>query len=196
MAKLLYQGHGSFRLSTNDGTVVYIDPYAGTGYDIPADIILVSHQHPDHNQVQLVSQKPGCTIITQSEALSDGKHNSFSLLGLEIEAVQAQNQNHPLEQCVGFIVTVDGLKLYFSGDTSKTEQMATFSQMSLDYAFLCTDGVYNMSLTEAAECAALIGAKHNTPVHMKPGMLFDREMADQFDAPNKLIIEDGEEIDL
>ena len=45
MPKLFYQGHGSFRLTANDGRVIYVDPYAGEGYDLPADIILVSHQH-------------------------------------------------------------------------------------------------------------------------------------------------------
>ena len=45
MAEILFQGHGSFRVTAGDGTVIYIDPYAGEGYDIPADMILVSHEH-------------------------------------------------------------------------------------------------------------------------------------------------------
>ena len=40
---LLYQGHGSLRIVTSDKKVIYIDPYAGEGYDLPADLILVSH---------------------------------------------------------------------------------------------------------------------------------------------------------
>ena len=51
MPKLLFQGHGSYRLTANDGRIVYVDPYKGKGYDAPADIILVTHQHSDHNQV-------------------------------------------------------------------------------------------------------------------------------------------------
>ena len=196
MPKLLYQGHGSFRLTTNDGIVVFIDPYVGTGYDVPADMILVTHQHADHNNIDLITQKPSCTVITEAEALSGGKHNTFSFHGVEIEAVEAQNKNHQPDQCVGYILTVDGLKLYFSGDTSKTNQMASFASKKLDYAFFCCDGFYNMSLTEAAECAELIGAKHNVPVHLKPGELFDRELAEQFAGPNRLIIEAGEEVDL
>ena len=42
MAEILYQGHGSFRLTTSEGSVIYIDPYAGEGYDRPADLVLVS----------------------------------------------------------------------------------------------------------------------------------------------------------
>ena len=196
MPKVLYQGHGSFRLTTNDKVVVFIDPYVGTGYETPADIILVSHQHDDHNKIELITQKPDCTIISNAEALEGGKHNSFSIKGIEIEAVEAQNKNHPIDQCVGFIVTADGIKSYFSCDTSKTAQMATFAEKKLDYAFLCGDGFYNMSLEEAAECAELIGARYNVPVHLKPGDLFDRKIAEQFSGPNLLIIEAGEEAEL
>ena len=66
--KLLYQGHASFRLIAKNGTVIYIDPAYGEGYDLPADIILVTHGHNDHNKVNLVTQKKGCTVITNDEA--------------------------------------------------------------------------------------------------------------------------------
>jgi len=196
MAKLLFQGHGSFRITANDGHVIYVDPYVGQGYDAPADIILVSHQHGDHNQVQLCAIKSDCTIITNVEALADGKHNSFNLDGIEIQAVEAYNENHKIDECVGFIIIVDGIKIYASGDTSKTKQMETFAEMKLDYAILCGDGVYNMNLDEAAECAKLIGAKHNIIIHLTPGLLFDQQKTEAWQAPNKLIIADGEEIEL
>ena len=196
MPKLLYQGHGSFRLTTGGGAVVFIDPYVGDGYDVPADIVLITHQHADHNNIGLITQKPDCTVISNMEALEGGKYNTFSVNGVDIEAVEARNKNHAPDECVGFILTTDGLKLYFSGDTSKTAQMSEFAARKFDYAFLCCDGFYNMGLDEAAECAELIGAKHNTPVHLKPGELFDRELAEQFKGPNRLIVEAGEEIDL
>ena len=183
-------------MTTDDGSVVFIDPYVGEGYDVPADMILVTHQHADHNQVDLITRKPNCTLITEAEALEGGKHNTFSMYGIVVEAVKAQNKNHTEDQCVGYILSFDGLKLYFSGDTSKTDQMSSFADMNLDYAFLCSDGFYNMDLLEAAECAKIIGAKHNVPVHIKPGELFDRELAEQFTGPNRLIIDAGEEIDL
>lgn len=61
MAKLLYQGHGSLRLISEAGMVIYIDPFIGEGYDIPADLILVTHQHHDHNQIDLPPHKADCT---------------------------------------------------------------------------------------------------------------------------------------
>ena len=69
MPKLFYQGHGSFRLTSDDEAVIFIDPFIGEGYDIPADLILITHQHPDHNQVDLITQKPGCEIISNVEAV-------------------------------------------------------------------------------------------------------------------------------
>jgi L-ascorbate metabolism protein UlaG (beta-lactamase superfamily) len=197
MPKLYYQGHGSYRLTADDGRVIYVDPYAGDGYDVPADVILVTHGHGDHNQVQLVTQKPGCRVITQVEALADGRHNSFDLGGgLIAEAVEAKNLMHDPKHCVGYLITLDGVKLYASGDTSKTAQMMSFAERRLDYAIFCGDGKFNMGLKEAAECAELVGARHNIPVHLKAGALFDRKRADKWDAPNKLIIEPGQELEL
>ena len=113
-----------------------------------------------------------------------------------VESVEAYNENHDITKCVGFIIHMDGLQIYASGDTSTTKQMEEFAERELDYAILCGDGVYNMGLEEAADCARLIGAKHNIIIHLKPQALFDREKAEQWDAPNKIIIEPNQEITL
>ena len=194
MAKLLFQGHGSFRLTSDAGQVVYVDPFAGEGYDVPADLILVSHGHDDHNQIGLCAQKPGCRIITNEEALAGGRHNSFDIDGIGIEAVQAYNKNHNVNECVGFIITIDGVKIYASGDTSTTEQMATFAARGLDYAILCGDGIYNMDMAEAAECAKIIGAKRNIIIHLTPDADEHAKKAATWDAPNALFVAMGEEI--
>jgi len=198
MLKLLYQGHGSYRLTAIDGRVIYVDPYAGKGYDIPADYIFVTHQHHDHNRIKRVMQKPNCIIISNVEALAGGKHNTFDLgNGITVEAVEASNAKHSPSECVGYIITLDGVTLYCSGDTSKTEQMKSFAEKQFDYALFPTDGIFNMGLEEAAECAELIGAKHNIPIHMNPIKKFDKKKAVlKWNAPNKLIIEPGQEIEL
>ena len=195
MPKLLFQGHGSYRLTADDGRIIFVDPYKGKGYDAPADIILVTHQHHDHNKIHLCAQKQTCSIITNVEALENGKHNSFDVNGIAILAVEAGNKKHDPKECVGYIITLDGVKIYASGDTSKTAQMASFDALELDYAFFPGDGIFNMNPEEAAECARIVGAKHNVLIHLKPGESI-RKTAEKWTAPNKLILEPGQEIDL
>ncbi len=97
MAKLLYQGHGSYRITTDAGIIIYVDSFADKGYNLPADIILVTHQHRDHNQIDLVTQKKDCTIISNKEALADGRYQSFTIKEIQIDAVLAYNRNHKRE---------------------------------------------------------------------------------------------------
>ena len=199
MNRLLYQGHGSARITTDGGKVIYIDPYAGEGYDSPADLILITHAHGDHTAVDLIGNRnPGCRVITWKEALEGGAHNTFELGFVTVEAVQAgYNRNHSVKDCVGYILTLPGgTTVYFSGDTSKTPQMPLLAARNLDIAFFCCDGIYNMDLDEAAECAALVGAKHNIPYHMAPGRLFDRSRAEKFTAPNRCILPPGKEVEI
>jgi L-ascorbate metabolism protein UlaG (beta-lactamase superfamily) len=200
MTKLLYQGHGSMRITTPEGMVIYVDPYAGTGYDIPADLILVTHQHGDHNQLGLIAARnPDCVVFSNKEALEAGVHNTLHMDGgsLTVEATEAGNKNHNPAECVGFILTFsDGVQLYVAGDTDKTAQMGTLAARGLDYAFFPCDGRYNMDTAAASECAALVGARHSIPYHLAPGALFDRTIAERFEAEGRLIVADGEEIAL
>ncbi len=198
-AVLLYQGQASIRIVTAEGRVIYVDPYAGDDYELSADLILVTHPHYDHNMVDKVQNRnPGCEIITQDEAIQNGEHQIFDLGYVTVEAVEAgYNSLHDVSNCVGYILTFsDGKSVYVTGDTSTTEQMPLLAEKNIDYAFFCCDGIYNMGLEEAAECAELVGAKHNIPYHVtaKEGVVFDRELAEQFEAPDRLIVEAGEEI--
>ena len=195
MTVILYQGHGSFRFTTSGSRVFYVDPYAGSGYDLPADAILVTHEHRDHNAVELVPKKSGVRICRAAEFLAEGEYTSKEVCGVKITAVPACNRNHPVDRCVGFVVETEGKKIYFSGDTSKTSAMGTvLRDMQIDCAFFPTDGIYNMNAKEASECARLVGAKASYPVHTAPGKLFDEKIAARFDCPGKAIVRPGEEI--
>ena len=195
--RLLYQGHGSLRIVTAEGKVIYVDPYAGEGYDLPADLILVTHGHQDHTAVKKIKNRnDGCQVITWKEALVKGEYKTFDLDFATVEAVQAgNNRNHNIKECVGWVITLSGGKtVYATGDTSTTEQMAELAERNIDYAFFVCDGIYNMDMDEAIACAKLVNAKHSIPYHMVPGKLFDQKRAEQFDVPNRLIVPAGEEI--
>lgn len=197
MAKLLYQGHGSYRITTDSNYVIYVDPFAGEGYDVPADLILVSHEHRDHNVVELVTLKSEGKIYRSSDLMVNGEYKTIVLNGIKIEATPAYNKNHAKNQCVGFLISLDNLKIYAAGDTSKTNYMSEkLAKDKIDYAILPIDGVYNMDVKEASECAKIIGAKHDIPVHMKPGALFDEETANAFHSKGRMILKPGMEVRL
>ena len=130
MAEILYQGHASFRIITNSKLVIYVDPYAGEGYDIPADVLCVTHRHFDHYTEGLVPLKPDCTIITNEEAYTDGEYNAWEINDVVIEAVPAYNHHHPRGTGVGYVMQFDGRTVYFPGDTGITEEMKELTQQS------------------------------------------------------------------
>ena len=195
--RLLYQGHGSLRIVTSEGKVIYVDPYAGEGYDLPADLILVSHAHPDHTAVNLIGNRnKGCQVIYYKDALVNGEYKTYDLGYATVEAVQAgNNPNHNIKECVGWLITLsDDVSIYATGDTSTTDQMAELADRDIHYAFFVCDGRYNMDMDEAIACAKLVNARHSIPYHMAPGALFDRNRAELFEVPNRLIVPAGEEI--
>lgn len=156
----------------------------------------MTHQHGNHNQIDLPVRNPGCRVITERDALCDGKYQHFAWMGCDIQAVPAYNRNHDRSCCVGYLITLDNVKIYAAGDTSRTEEMPKMASLDLDYALLPGDGIYNMDLEEASECAGLIRARRTIPIHLKPGALFDRSRAEAFQASGRQIVEPGEEISL
>ncbi|MDZ7371013.1 MAG: MBL fold metallo-hydrolase [candidate division KSB1 bacterium] len=198
---LKWLGHASVKIKTNEGVVIYIDPFAGTDYGEPADLILVTHGHNDHNQVQKVAKKADCRIIAGPGANVVGVKmsvgDSTEVKGVKIRAVEAYNNNHPRGSGVGFILEINGLKLYHAGDTGKIPEMAALAALHLDYALLPIDGVYNMSPAEAMAASELIGAKRAIPIHVAPSNASQAEKQkniDKFTPPNRLILKEGDTI--
>ncbi len=199
--KLTYLGHASLKITTREGKVIYIDPFAGeeSYYEAPADLILVTHEHYDHNEIpKIKNHSEDLKIITHNEALINGEYKSFDFGYAKIDAVEAgYNKFHDKNVCVGYIITLtSGIKIYAAGDTSITPQMSSLPEHHIDYAFFPADGYYTMSTEEAAQAANEVQAKHNIPYHMTAADKgdFSQEVADKFNAKNKLIIQKGEEI--
>lgn len=164
---LTYIGHASIKLKTSDGKVIYIDPYySEDGYEEPADYILVTHIHDDHNQISKCKQNKGCQIIKWSDAVDDKQYKTFEFDNIKIEAVPSGgNSNHYVWSCTGYIVTIDGVSVYHAGDTSMSDGLKQIVGKKIDYAMYPVDGTYNMGPEEATEVADMIGATHNIPIH-------------------------------
>lgn len=193
---MTYLGHASVKLVTKSGYVIYVDPYQSPAdYSQPADLILVTHGHNDHNVVNLCTTKDNTQIITHKEALADGKYNKFSFDGVEIEAVPAANDNHRINECVGYIISFDGITIYHAGDTSKLNEMTLLKDRNIDIAMYPIDGKYNMDAKEASECAEIVGAPFNIPIH-DYDLPSEPKKSLNFNATGKTVLEYGETIKL
>ena len=198
MAKLLFQGHGSLRLTTNENTVIYVDPYRGKGYDVPADYIIMTHAHNYRRQLLKPSKKPNCVVISNTDVVKDGIYKELDMSDVHVKAVPAYNKKNmdASENGVGYVMYADGKTLYVAGSTTVYPEMEELAKLNIDYAFLPTDGVKNMNDQEASVCAKMISAKHTIPIHMNMCKLFDPEIADNFNADSRLIMIPGQEIEL
>jgi L-ascorbate metabolism protein UlaG (beta-lactamase superfamily) len=191
MARILYQGHASLRLETSEGKFVYIDPFAGEGYDKPADLVLITHEHYDHNAIDRVPLNERTIVIRAKDALSNGVYYDFEYFGIKIQATPASNSHHDVNECVGFLLEVEDKKIYVAGDTDYVPYMEELGKLGIDYAFLPIDGIYNMGPEEATRCANIIKPKHLIPYHMHPGMLFDIKQDMKVSYENCLLVRPG-----
>ena len=200
---LKYLGRASVKITTINGTVVYIDPYAGSDYSEPADLILVTHGHSDHNAVGKVTQKPETLIIAGPNAVSGGpnvkfvkKGDSLKEKGIEINAVAASNANHPADENCGFVISFDNIVFYHAGDTSMNSGMSQLAALNITYALLPVDGYYNMNAANAMKCADLIKAKWNVPIHSDPKNDYNEANVKAFTLPNTIHMKPGDSIEL
>jgi L-ascorbate metabolism protein UlaG (beta-lactamase superfamily) len=188
-------GHASVKIWTAGGKVIYIDPYAGTDYADSADVVLITHQHADHNNLSLVRQKASCKVITNAQAFKDNAYQSFIIGDLKVDAVAAYNSNHPKGTGVGYVLDFDGIRLYHAGDTGKIDEMTDLASRNLTYALLPMDGIFNMTPEAAMEADTLIKPKYCIPIHTSPGGYSEAIVA-RFTADNKLVVKPGESIEL
>lgn len=191
-------GHSSIKIKTKNGTAIYIDPYAEGDYSEEANILLVTHDHDDHNKTSLVKiAHQGYSLNNEDFHPSSDKYNNMNICGVNIEAVPAYNSNHSKDKCVGYILEFDGIKLYHAGDTSKIDEMKKLKDMSITYALLPIDGVYNMGPEEATQCADLIGAKYSIPIHTCDDTVsYSQKNVDKFTPSSKLEVPYGKTIEL
>ena len=194
---LKYIGHSFVKIRTSEGKVIYIDPYNVNEFADSADVILVTHEHSDHNELTRVISKTTCQIIRSANAIQGGAYQSFTIGNIKITAVAAYNANHPKSSCVGYIIEFDGIKLYHAGDTGFITEMADLASQNITYALLPMDGIYTMSPEEATGAAAKIQAKCDIPIHtLPPPDTYSDAIVARFRSPHKLIVKPGSTIEL
>ena len=177
--------HGSLALDYN-GLSVHVDPVTECGkhtdyaVEFPkADIILVTHEHFDHLDKTAIGalSKAGTQLVTNARCAEMlgygtvmGNGDSMDLPGgIHLDAVPAYNytdghtQFHPKGRDNGFVLTIDGLRIYIAGDTEDIPEMAELKD--IDLAFLPVNQPYTMTVDQCIRAAKTLSPKVLIPYH-------------------------------
>ena len=177
--------HSSIRIEFGS-LELYIDPVRQLGNrtidytSMPqADFIFVTHEHGDHYDKDAIKQlsKVGTRFITNRRCadmqgyglvLKNGDKEDLNL-GIKVEAVPAYNtsegrtQFHPKGRDNGYILNLDGLRIYIAGDTEDIPEMADIHD--IDIAFLPCNQPYTMTPDQLIKAARVIKPKVLFPYH-------------------------------
>lgn len=177
--------HGTLALSYK-GLSIHVDPVSGLGKptdyatEFPkADVILVTHEHGDHfdkeaigalsnEKTLLVTNERCAQMLGYGTAMANGDATELPG-GIHLEAVPAYNyteghtQFHPKGRDNGFVLTVDGLRIYVAGDTEDIPEMAAIKD--IDVAFLPVNQPYTMTVEQCLNAAKVMMPKVLIPYH-------------------------------
>ncbi|WP_111671321.1 MBL fold metallo-hydrolase [Algoriphagus litoralis] len=174
--------HGTLVVSYQDLTI-YVDPYGGAkGFagQKPADLVLITDIHGDHHNQETLDglDLSHATLIAPqavAEKLPKEKYKAVVVLGngsstdysaAKITAIPMYNlpetadSRHPKGRGNGYLVELDGKKLYISGDTEDIPEMRALK--GIDVAFVCMNLPYTMDVEQAASAVA----------EFKPAMIY------------------------
>ena len=177
---IVWLGQSGFIINIINKTIT-IDPYQAKGCAL-SDIILITHPHWDHLSIEDIDRfrKPNSIIITESQSAKKISGDvriikigqEMIIDGIKISAVRSYNLNndapHPKKNnWLGFIIKIDGVSIYHSGDTDLIPEMDNFS---VDIALLPVSGTYVMNAEEAIKAVRKINPKIAIPMHYDPNL--------------------------
>jgi L-ascorbate metabolism protein UlaG (beta-lactamase superfamily) len=168
-----------FRIETSAFTI-YTDPISITQKDT-ADIVMISHAHGDHFTAGDLGKitGPNTILIAPADVVYSGTIGTRVVLEpggtysafngcVEIKAVPAYNitktQYHDKsKKWVGYVVTVDGVTFYHTGDTERVPEM---KDITTDIILLPLGQTYTFNTVEDAVAAVKdTKAKIAIPMH-------------------------------
>ena len=176
--------HASIRIEY-DGREIEIDPVRKLGNKTidytampKADFVFVTHEHGDHfdkEAIKLLS-KEGTQLIMNKRCADMygpcgvlGNYQSATFDDITVDAVPAYNmtegrtQFHPKGRDNGYILTIDGLRIYIAGDTEDIPEMSKVK--NIDIAFLPCNQPYTMTTAQLVRAAKIIKPKVLFPYH-------------------------------
>jgi len=196
MLQIRWHGHACWEV-TNDLTVV-TDPHDGRSIGIPApnvtgDIILVSHDHYDHNSVKSVEKE-------KSKVITDSRKRTISEIEIKgIDSFHDESKGSKRGSNIIFRFVIDGIKFCHLGDLGHELDEETVEKIGdIDILFIPVGGTFTLDSKKSWKVINKIKPKIAIPMHYKIGGL-SLPIADIEPFLNKAkhkIIHVGNEIDI
>ena len=169
-----YKKHEYITLSDNE------DDYLPIGA-VQCNYIFLTHTHKDHYKFETLNRIAHNKSLVISPEMINELYIERTVLvkpgekltypGLKIDVVPSYNcengsstkKVHKRDKCVGYIINIEGKRLYISGDTDYIPEMDSFKQ--IDIAFLPIGGTFTMNKEEVIQCLKVLKPNIFIPVH-------------------------------
>lgn len=160
--EIKWLGHSCFQIKTKDATLV-TDPYSPeVGLQLPrlkADIVLLSHEHFDHNDLSKIDGEP---LIFRTPGEFEAKGFLIKGIGTFHDASQGTERG----KNTMFLIDAEGFRLLHSGDLGHHLLESTVEQLgSVDVLMITVGGTYTLGAAGAAAVAKAIEPRIIIPMH-------------------------------
>jgi L-ascorbate metabolism protein UlaG (beta-lactamase superfamily) len=183
MAKITWAGQACFHISTSPSKDVQadivIDPYGDIGLKLPslfADVVLISHSHPDHNNSKAVKSDP---FVIDSPG-------EYEIKGVFVRGIDSWHDDvEGKERGKNTIYTIEAedMRLCHLGDLGQKE--LTNDQLEkigvVDILMIPVGGVYTIDASQAVKIISQIEPKIVIPMHYAlPKLTVELEGVEKF----------------
>jgi L-ascorbate metabolism protein UlaG (beta-lactamase superfamily) len=162
--EITWLGQACFRIKSKEATIITDPPDKSFGYNLgraTADIVTVSHQHPDHNNVAAIGGNP--KVIE-----GPGEYEIKGVLITGIQTYHDTEGGKKRGKNTVYLIETDDLVVCHLGDLGHVLSSEQAEQMSnVDILMIPVGGVYTINAAQAAEVVALIEPKIVIPMHYK-----------------------------
>ncbi|HBA53453.1 MBL fold metallo-hydrolase [Syntrophorhabdus aromaticivorans] len=168
--KIKWYGHAAFKITTEEGVRVIIDPYQSGAFGgalsygkiaEEADIVLTSHDHDDHNYTKDIK---GRYRQLKEEGVYEEKGVRIEGIGCYHDATEGKERGKNLI----FVIEADGLKVVHMGDLGHMLGPDAIKKVGrADILLVPVGGFYTIDPGEASKVMAEIGPRVTIPMHYR-----------------------------